>query len=97
MHHGFESSATEILEGGRSAPLKVVETWFLVQRVSDLISFLRSRAADGNEPFYSFFGDLLSRETDSVEVGFDLTFAWLEIDVLAQLAESKLSRQKRID
>ena len=98
MHHGFESSATEILERGRSAPLKVVETWFLVQRVSDLISFLRSRTADGNEPFYLFFGDVLSRETDAVEVEFNMTSAAFEVDVQAQRMESRrLIRQIRID
>ena len=57
MHHGFAPSASEeLLGGGHFAPLKVVETWFLVQRVSDLISFLRSRSAHGNEPFYLFWG-----------------------------------------
>ena len=84
------------MEGGRFAPLKVVETWFLVQRVSDLIPFLRSRTAHGNEPLYPFFGDVLSEETDAVGVGFDLTLARLEIDIQAQIPESKLSRQKRI-
>ena len=97
MHYGFGSSRSELLEGGRFAPLKVVETWFLVQRVSDLITFLRSRTSHGDEPFYSFFGDVISEKTDALGVGFDLTFAWLEIDVQAQLPESKLSRQKRID
>ena len=93
MHHGFAPSASEeLLGGGHFAPLKVVETWFLVQRVSDLISFLRSRAVHGNEPFYLFFGDLLSRETDSFEVGFDTTSASFEIDVQAQLTMSLASK-----
>ena len=90
MHHGFAPSASEeLLGGGHSAPLKVVETLFLVQRVSDLISFLRSRSAHGNEPFYLFWGDVLSRETDAVGVGFNVPPAPFEMDLQTQCLVNK--------
>ena len=96
MHHGFDPSASEeLLGGGQSAPLKVVETWFLVQTVSDLISFLRSRSAHGNEPFYFFGGDVLSRETDAMGVVFNLTPAPSEMDVQAQCLVSKSNMSQK--